>query len=90
MATLAQEKNAMKYLDEFSNEQAMSLGELELTRRLHAFRRLNLAYHCHKIMYVNMDASSWNNHFRAETVDAIMPTTGLKPRYVGDNVYRPD
>lgn len=45
--SLAQEKNAMKFLELYSDEQAMTLSELELARRLVAFRRLSLAYKDH-------------------------------------------
>lgn len=72
---LAQEKTAMSYLEKFSDEQAMTLGELELVRRLHAYRHLIKAYPGHKILYIVIDASSWNNHFRRETVDRVMSKT---------------
>lgn len=72
---LAQEKNAMRYLDDYSDEQAMTLSELEILRRLSTFRHLSKAYPGHKILYVNVDAKSWNHHFREETVDAPMKET---------------
>lgn len=72
---LAQEKNAMRFLDRYSDEQAMTLGELEMLRRLSSFRNLWRAYVGYKIMYVVIDASSWNNHFRSETVDDVMKET---------------
>jgi len=73
--SLAQEKNAMKFLEYYCDEQAMTLSELELSRRIIAFRRLRLAYRDHHILYIVVDASSWNNHFRSETVDDIMKNT---------------
>lgn len=72
---LAQEKNAMRFLDDYSDEQAMTLSELEILRRLNTFRNLHKAYPGHKILYINIDASSWNNHFRKETVDQPMKET---------------
>lgn len=71
MRLLAQEKNAMNFLDKYSDEQAMTLSELPLLKRLTAFRNLSKAYTGHKIIYIVIDASSWNNHFRSETVDRV-------------------
>ncbi|QBP37027.1 putative polyprotein [Lampyris noctiluca chuvirus-like virus 1] len=73
--TLAQEKNAMRFLDDYSDEQAMTLSELEILRRLSTFRHLYKAYPGHKIIYINVDAKAWNNHFRAETVDYPLDET---------------
>nr|QXV86378.1 polymerase [Chuviridae sp.] len=73
--SLSQEKNAMKFLELYCDEQAMTLSELELARRLIAFRRLRMAYKDHTILYIVVDASSWNNHFRRETVDDLMVNT---------------
>lgn len=42
--SLAQEKNVMRYLDEFSDEQAMTLSETALMRKLDAFRRLQFTF----------------------------------------------
>lgn len=72
---LAQEKNVMKFLEEYSDEQAMTLSELELTRRLYSFRKLKDAYRLHHVLLINLDASNWNNHFRPETVDNLMVNT---------------
>lgn len=80
MLFLAQEKTAMEYLDLFSNEQAMTLSELDLARRLYAFRTIHLAYPRHMVIYIMVDASTWNNHFRFETCDIVMKHT-LDPIY---------
>lgn len=82
---LAQEKNCMRFLDTYSDEQAMTLGELELLRRLDAFRSLNKAYVAHKILYIVIDASSWNNHFRPETVD--IPLSQTLDKIFGTKIY---
>ncbi|DAZ90596.1 polymerase [Supella longipalpa mononega-like virus 2] len=75
LATLAQEKNVMKFLDEFSDEQAMTLSELDILRKLRAFRVLHKAYKKHTLLYVVLDLSKWNNKFRKETVDDVMDQT---------------
>nr|QHA33913.1 RdRp [Atrato Chu-like virus 1] len=75
MGLLAQEKNAMAYLDLFCDEQAMTLSELDIVQRLFAFRSLIDAYPRHVVLYIMVDASKWNNHFRRETVDLVMEKT---------------
>lgn len=69
--SLAQEKNAMRYLDEFSDEQAMTLSELDIVKKLHVFRSLQRAHRGHRILYILIDAKAWSNHFRRETVDVV-------------------
>nr|AJG39080.1 polymerase [Shuangao Fly Virus 1] len=73
--SLAQEMNSKHYLDLFSDEQAMTLSELDLTKVLHSFRHLEDAYKGYRVLYITLDASSWNNHFRKETVDDLMVNT---------------
>lgn len=68
---LVQEKNVMRYLDLYSSEQVMTTTELELENKLYAFRNLGKAYTDHTVLYISIDASSWNNRFRKETVDEI-------------------
>ncbi|AJG39067.1 polymerase [Wuchang Cockroach Virus 3] len=75
LATLAQEKNVMRFLDEFSDEQAMTVSELDILRKLRAFRVLDKAYKKHKVMYIVLDLSKWNNKFRPSTVDEVMDET---------------
>lgn len=75
MLFLSQEKTAMHYLDLYSDEQAMTLSELDLVKRLFSFRNLKKAYPRHRIIYIMVDAEKWNNHFRPETVDEIMVHT---------------
>jgi len=72
---LCQEKSAMEFLDNYSDEQAMTLGELPLIRKLYSFRTLLHSYAGHRIIYINLDASSWNNRFRRATVDQVMSYT---------------
>lgn len=85
MLFLTQEKTAMHYLDLYSDEQAMTLSELDLVKRLFTFRNLSKAYPRHRILYAMIDASKWNNHFRPETVDHIMALT-LDPIH-GTNIF---
>lgn len=72
---LVQEKNVMEFLDTYSDEQAMTLGELPLARKLYAFRTMISSFKGHKILYINLDASSWNNRFRRVTTDHVMYQT---------------
>jgi hypothetical protein len=72
---LAQEINVMEFLDTYSDEQAMTLGELPLTKKLFAFRSILTSFKQHKVLYINLDASSWNNRFRSITVDHVMSNT---------------
>nr|WPR16559.1 MAG: RNA-dependent RNA polymerase [Millipede chuvirus] len=70
--TIVQEKNAMHYLDLYSEDQAMTLGELDILKRLSSFRRINLAYPGYTPLYIVIDSSGWNNKFRHETVNPVM------------------
>ncbi|APG78716.1 RNA-dependent RNA polymerase [Hubei chuvirus-like virus 1] len=72
---LAQEKSVMEFLDIYSDEQAMTLGELPLTRKLYSFRTILNSYKGSSVLYINLDASSWNNRFRRLTVDHPMSQT---------------
>nr|QQP18758.1 RNA-dependent RNA polymerase [Soybean thrips chu-like virus 1] len=85
LRALIQEKNAMKYLDLFSNEQAMTLDELSLLKKLYAWRTITKAYKNHQVAYINIDSSSWNNKFRKETVDVVMKET--LDKVFGTNIF---
>ncbi|UHM27703.1 MAG: RNA-dependent RNA polymerase [Fushun oxya chinensis chuvirus 1] len=69
---IVQEKNVKRYLDLYCNEQAMTLSELDILHRLNSFRSIGLAYPGYKPLYIVLDASAWNNHFREDTVDVVM------------------
>ena len=56
-------------------DQSMTLDHLQLIKRLHAFRRLHVAYANWKIVYVNFDVSGWCGNFRKMTVDHVMEQT---------------
>jgi hypothetical protein len=85
MLFLAQEKNAMHYLDLYCDEQAMTLSELALVKRLYAFRCLKMAYPKHRVFYATVDASKWNNHFRPETCDNVQKE--LLDKIFGVHIY---
>lgn len=72
---LAQEKAVMQYLDLYSDEQAMTLSELQIAKKLEGFRRMKDAFPGYVTITVNLDASAWCNHFRPETVDDTMAPT---------------
>lgn len=68
---LAQEKNAMRYLDEYADDQAMTLSELDLAKKLFAFRTLLKAYPGFTRINILVDSSNWNNRQRHECVEPI-------------------
>jgi Paramyxovirus RNA dependent RNA polymerase. len=57
------------------NNKCMTLGELDIFRRLDAFRTLKKAYRGHQILHLVVDSSAWNNRFRTETVEIPMSQT---------------
>lgn len=67
--SLAQEKNVGVYLDEYSDEQTLTITELDLLKKLDAFRRITQAYKGYRALYIVIDASAWNNRFSSRTVD---------------------
>ncbi|AJG39057.1 polymerase [Tacheng Tick Virus 4] len=73
--SIIQEINAMQYLDLTSDEQAMTLSELALTKKLYAYRNLKKLYPQHRIVMINFDASGWNNKFRRDTTDRVLAST---------------
>ena len=64
----APEKNVSKLLYLFCDEQTMSLGEIDTSKRLYLFRTILKAYPGFKVLYINFDSSGWNNVFRDETM----------------------
>jgi hypothetical protein len=72
---LVQEKNVMEFLDKYCDEQAMTLSELDLIKKLWAFRNLEKTFPGHEKIVINVDGKAWNNHFRKETVDVPMKET---------------
>ncbi|DAZ90592.1 RNA-dependent RNA polymerase [Trichopria drosophilae mononega-like virus] len=77
--------NAKKFLGEYSDEQAMTLSELELIKKLYTLRSIRRAYRGHTSLCINIDASSWNNRFRAETVDS--PLSQTLSKIFGNNIF---
>nr|WPV62253.1 MAG: RNA-dependent RNA polymerase [Wufeng shrew chuvirus 1] len=73
--TVVQEKNVKHFLNLYSDEQAMTLSELEITKRLFAFRRIQTAYPRYVPLYLVIDSTGWNNKFRHESVHPIMEAT---------------
>ncbi|QHX39760.1 RNA-dependent RNA polymerase [Herr Frank virus 1] len=66
-----QEENVKHYLDEYANDQSMTLDNLGIIKRMYSFRNLKRAYPGWKILYINFDVSGWNSNFRHETVEPI-------------------
>lgn len=75
MRCLAQEKNTAIFLDEYCDEQTLTCSELEILKKLNAFRRITQAYKGHHALYIVIDASAWNNHFSSRTVDDFCSQT---------------
>nr|WAS28062.1 MAG: polymerase [Lesnoe mivirus] len=70
--SIIQELNVARFLNDYSDEHVMTLGEIALAKKLLAFRKLHHAYKGHKMIIVSVDASSWNNRFRAASVAPVM------------------
>jgi len=73
--TLVQEFNSAAFLDLYSDEHAMTLDEISLLKKLHAFMNMTKAYPGYRCIMLNVDASSWNNAFRHEAVAPVMSQT---------------
>lgn len=70
-----QEVNVKHFLDLYSDEQVMTLSELEVCRKLNAWRNITKAYKGYRALYINIDASKWNNRFRDALVRPVMAAT---------------
>lgn len=64
----AQMTNIKLFLDLYLDEQAMTLGDLEISKTLYAFKNLKATYKGYELVYINLDCSAWNNALRHETV----------------------
>lgn len=62
-------------MDQYCDEQAMTVGELSLLEKMYAYRTLCNSCAGYTTLYINLDASSWNNHFQRGTVDNPMSIT---------------
>lgn len=65
----------MQFLQMFSDEQALTLDELVLTKKLYSFLNMRELHKDHSIFYINFDASGWNNKFRDGTVRPVVENT---------------
>lgn len=75
LRNLTQEKNVSKFLDLYCDEQSMTMSEIDISKRLYAYRTILKAYKGYKVLYVNFDSSGWNNCFRDETVCPVIRET---------------
>lgn len=66
---IVQEKNVSLFLELYNEEQVLTDSELQIIKKLDAFRRITDAYHGHFVIYIVIDASAWNNRFSYKTVD---------------------
>lgn len=78
MRSLAQEKNMAHFLSLYCDEQAMTMGEIDISKRLYALRTILKAYHGYRVLNINFDSSGWNNCFRDETVKPVLRETVSK------------
>lgn len=81
--TMVAGKNAMQFLANTCDEQALTLDELSMTKKIYSFLNLKDLYKNHRVFYVNFDASGWNMKFIHGTVAPVMketvdPVTGVK------------
>nr|QJW70342.1 RNA-dependent RNA polymerase [Erysiphe necator associated negative-stranded RNA virus 19] len=72
---LAQEKNTKRYMELYCDEQASSLSELELTKKLYAYRNIRKAYKGYKSLIINIDASKWNTRWRHDNLSPVLRRT---------------
>jgi hypothetical protein len=70
--SIVQETNAMMYLDLYSSEQAMTLTELDILKRLRFFRFIKNCYENYVPLYIVVDSTGWNNKFRHAAVSPVM------------------
>lgn len=66
-----QEDNAAKLMDQYCHEQAMTLSELQIMKKLSSFRHIKDAYPGHKTLTIVVDASTWNNRQRHEVISPL-------------------
>nr|UYL95478.1 MAG: polymerase [Nanning Chuvi tick virus 2] len=69
--SITQEENAARFLDKYSDEHVMTLGEISLAKKLLGFRNLGAAYPGHECLVMSVDSSSWNNRFRDAAVAPV-------------------
>lgn len=87
LRNLTQEKNVSKFLDLYCDEQSMTMSEIDISKRLYAYRTILKAYKGYQVLYVNFDSSGWNNCFRDETVCPVIRET-LSDIFGNDVMHR--
>nr|WAS28157.1 MAG: polymerase [Chuviridae sp.] len=68
---IVQEENAARFLNQYSDEHVMTLGEIQLAKKLLGFRTLGAAFQGYTVVLISVDSSSWNNQFRSQTVAPV-------------------
>jgi len=80
-----QEMSAVGFMqDTFPRDQAMTCGELELKKRLHALTTLRKLSPDHEWINIDIDVKGWNGGFRHETV---APIGKVMDQIFGTSVY---
>lgn len=60
-----------EYLHKYSNEQAMTLSELSLMKKLYEFSQMKNQTHGHNVYKICIDVSGWCSMFRSDTVHPV-------------------
>jgi len=70
--SIVQEQNVADFMEEYSSNQAMTLSELALIKKLYSFSNLRKLYTDRVVFMISFDAKGWNNKFRKETVEPVV------------------
>lgn len=68
LRSMAQEETMMRHLDNYCDCQAMTLSELQIIKKLQAFRRIKDLYVNHEPIIIVIDASKWCTRQRDRAV----------------------
>lgn len=80
LRSVIQEQNTARFLKNYCPEQTMTLSELDILRKLSAYRNILEAYPGHKVIYIVIDASKWNNRQRHAVISPLADAL-LDPLY---------
>ncbi|UHM27545.1 MAG: RNA-dependent RNA polymerase [Sanya chuvirus 1] len=70
-----QEKNAYRWMEEYDQEQALTLSEIEIARKLYSIRVIQHAFPGYKAITMVVDASTWCSKMRSEFIDVVSKET---------------
>ncbi|UYV66524.1 hypothetical protein LAZ67_4001958 [Cordylochernes scorpioides] len=61
-----------RFMALFNEEQAITLSELELLRKIHSLQHMDNLFKDHIFVIVNFDAGGWNNLFRMAVCEPVL------------------